>query len=96
MTDTLPRRVVPSSDVLFRELDGEAVMLDLKSERYYGLDEVGTRIWQLVEEHGDVQAVIEQMLLEYEVEEDQLRADLKDLFASLMEAGLIVSESEDA
>jgi len=38
-------RLVAPTDVLMRELDGEAVILDLKSETYFGLDDVGTRIW---------------------------------------------------
>ncbi len=43
-----------SPDVLFRELAGEAVLLDLKSQRYFGLGEVGTRIWQLLDEQGEI------------------------------------------
>jgi hypothetical protein len=38
--------VVPSPEVLVQELEGEAVLLNLASERYFGLDDVGTRIWQ--------------------------------------------------
>ncbi|MDX1687616.1 MAG: PqqD family protein [Candidatus Promineifilaceae bacterium] len=96
MTHSLPRRVIPSSDVLFRELEGEAVMLDLGSERYFGLDEVGARVWQLLDEHHDVDAVVAQMLAEYEVEEEQLRSDLAELIANLAEAGLVTIEDDEA
>lgn len=92
MTHELPKRVIPSSDVLFRELEGEAVMLDLGSERYYGLDEVGARIWQLLEEHHDVETVISEMLAEYDVEEEQLRSDLSVLIENLADAGLVTIE----
>lgn len=89
MTPTLPQSVQLSDDVLFRELDGEAVLLDLQSERYYGLDSVGTRIWQLIAEHNDTTAVIAAMLAEYEVSEEQLTRDLIDLLGRLAEAGLV-------
>lgn len=95
MTHSLPRRVIPAPDVLFRELEGEAVMLDLGSERYYGLDEVGARIWQLLEEHHDVETVITQMLAEYEVDEEQLRRDLAQLIDNLADAGLVTIEDDE-
>lgn len=96
MTHSLPKRVIPSPEVLFRELEGEAVMLDLGSERYYGLDEVGARIWQLLDEHHDVETVVAQVLSEYEVEEEQLRSDLADLIENLVDAGLVTIENDEA
>ena len=89
MAQELPQRVRLSPEVLFRELEGEAVMLDLETERYYGLDETGTRIWQLLDEHGETEAVVAQMLCEYDVAEEQLRNDLVSLLGELAEAGLI-------
>ena len=63
---------MPSPDVLFQGVSGEIVILDLKSESYFGLDEVGARIWQLMQGHGGLQYVFEVMLEEYEVEANQL------------------------
>ena len=95
MTHHLPQRVTLSPEVLFRELDGEAVMLDLETERYYGLDEVGTRIWQLFAEYEETETVISQLVAEYEVEEEQLRQDLAVLLGELAEAGLVCLEDEN-
>ncbi len=78
-----------SPDVLFRELAGEAVLLDLKSQRYFGLDPVGTRIWQLLDERGRTEGVLQAMLDEFEVEEADLRRDIADFLRELEEAGLI-------
>ena len=78
-----------SPDVLFRELVGEAVLLDLKSQRYFGLDEVGTRIWQLLDERRQTEAVLEAMLAEFDVEEGALRRDLAVFLHQLTDAGLI-------
>jgi len=64
-------------------------MLDLNGENYFGLDAVGTRIWQLLQEHSDLQKVYDTMLEEYDVEGEQLEKDLDEIITNLAEAGLI-------
>jgi len=83
-----------SSEVLTQELDGETVILDLKSESYFGLDEVGTRIWQLLQEQKDLQTITANMLDEYDVEEKQLEEDIQTLISQLDKAGLITLSSD--
>jgi hypothetical protein len=77
-------------NVLFRELDGEAVILSLDSERYYGLDEVGTRMWQLLTEHQAIPPAYAALLEEYDVAEAQLRHDLLELVQKLADEKLLV------
>jgi predicted RND superfamily exporter protein len=79
-------------DVVFRILGDEAVILNLSSGVYFGLDDVGTRMWQLMSEHGSTDKVIELLLEEYEVEETQLRADLEKLIQQLSEKGLVKTD----
>jgi hypothetical protein len=88
MSPTLDDRIVTSEDVLFRELDTEAVVLNLKTGIYYGLNPIGTRAWQLVAEHGTLARVLEVMLDEYDVERGVLEKDLLDLTRQLSDAGL--------
>ena len=78
-----------SKDVLFQEVSGETVLLDLASEQYFGLDEVGTRVWQLLNEGQSLDAMLEVLLGEYEVERERLVADVRALLASLIEKGLV-------
>ena len=78
-----------SRDVLFQEVGGETVLLDLASEQYFGLDEVGTRIWQLLNEGLGQGAMVDVLLDEYEVERARLETDVRELIGSLLEAGLI-------
>ena len=56
MMDLATRVTIPET-VLFRDLDGEAVLLDTVSGRYFGLNEVGTRMWALLQFHGEIEAV---------------------------------------
>lgn len=91
MTDLTTRVIVPES-VLFRDLDGEAVLLETGSGRYYGLNEVGTRMWILLQSHREIGAVCRALLAEYDVPEDRLRADLENLVATLAARGLVKVE----
>ncbi len=86
-------RATPSQQVLFRELDGESVLLDLRSQKYFGLDEVGTRIWQLLDELRDVEAVQAALLDEFEVAPERLRRDLRSLLDQLAADQLIELET---
>jgi hypothetical protein len=83
-----------SSEVLTQEVGGETVILDLKSETYFGLDEVGTRIWQLLVEQEDMQTITATMLNEYDVEEDQVEKDIQNLLTQLDKAGLVHLNSD--
>ncbi len=85
--------VITSPEVLFQELDNETVLLNLATEQYHGLDETGTRIWQLLTQHGGVEPVVTQMLAEYDVSEAQLRQDVAHLIEELAEAGLVNVET---
>jgi coenzyme PQQ synthesis protein D (PqqD) len=89
MTSSLDTNVSVSPEVLLQEIDGEAVLLDLKSECYFGLNLVGTRIWRLLERGGDLRAVHAALLDEFEVESDRLKHDIEDLVSQLADAGLV-------
>lgn len=81
--------LAPSAEVLHQELEGETVLLDLNSERYFGLDESGTRIWALLLELERPETVVERMMQEFDVDEERLRADVAELLSRLLDGGLI-------
>jgi len=78
-----------SDEVLFQEVSGEAVLLDLKSEQYFGLDKVGTHVWQLLNQNLPEESIIEQLLQRYEVDRPTLENDVGQLLAQLEKAGLV-------
>ncbi len=78
-----------SKDVLAQEISGETVLLDLASESYFGLDAVGTRVWQLLNEGQGQSAMVDTLLEEYEVERETLERDISELLDRLSGAGLI-------
>ena len=81
-------RVRIPDDVLVSELDGESVLLNLRSESYFGLDEMGTRIWELLKSEP-IQRVYESLLADYDVDPEMLRLDLTELLDNLVQQGLV-------
>ena len=86
---TLTSRVRVNDDVLFQELQGEAVLLNLKSGVYFGLDPVGTRIWQLFADHELLAEIAQTIVTEYDVAEGRCSADLLKLVGDLEQQGLV-------
>jgi hypothetical protein len=83
-------------DVVSRELDGELVVTSLSMGGFLRLDEVGRRIWTLLEEGHDTDAIIAALTREFEVEPAACRADLESFFDDLAERGLLLWRREDA
>ena len=74
---------------MFRELDGEAVLLNLESGKYYGLDPVGSRIWQFVQQTPLLRSVWQSMQGEFDAPADTLHTDLLTFIDELSGEGLI-------
>ena len=89
------RHLAPSTEVLSQTVDEDAVLLDLRSEQYFSLNPVGRRVWELLQEDGDLHKIRDRLLQEYRVDAADLERDLDDLAARLLAAGL-VKETEGA
>ena len=76
-------------DVLLNELNGEAVLLNLSNESYYGLDEIGTVFWHKIVEMETLEEAFSSLLDEYDVAPEQLHQDMEALIQNLVLHGLI-------
>lgn len=87
----LSDRVAPAADVVAREVAGETVLLDLASGTYFGLNEVGSRIWQWLEEEASTTLgeVSERLQQEYSVSADVAQGDVLALARALLDHGLL-------
>jgi hypothetical protein len=94
MTVSLSDRVRVPQAVLVSGLQQESVLLNLDSERYFGLDDVGTRMFSVLSSSDSVEAAFQVLLEEYEVEPDALKADLLSLADNLIEQGLLEVSNE--
>ncbi|OLE22619.1 MAG: thymidylate synthase [Cyanobacteria bacterium 13_1_40CM_2_61_4] len=81
--------VVATKDQVSSDLAGEAVVLSLRTAMYYGLDQVGARIWELVREPTRVADIRDAIASEYDVELERCERDVLDLLRQLATEGLI-------
>jgi hypothetical protein len=89
MNNTQPARVEIGDSVLYQTLQNEIVLLNIATQRYYGLNAVGARMWELLIELRDVSSVAERLEANYEVDSAGLRADLEHLIGDLLRNGLL-------
>jgi len=89
---TLDQRASWSDNVLMQEVGGEAVLLDMASEKYFGLDPVGTRIWALLAGTPTLREIHATLCEEFDAEPDRIGHDLLALARQLHEAGLVKLE----
>ena len=89
MSTPLPAHVTLLPDALSQEMEGETVFLCLGSGQFYGLDDIGSRMLQVLQDSDSVEGAVAQLLEQFEVDEDRLRADLARFIDRLEEAGLI-------
>jgi hypothetical protein len=85
----LHSNVVASSNQVSSDLAGEVVILNMANGSYYGLDEVGARIWKLLQQPCSPQAISEVLLDEYDVGPDECRRDVLELVRQLADEGLV-------
>ena len=88
--------ITQTKEQVYSQIDGESVILNLKSGEYYGLNSVGARIWELIQEPKAVNEVQNLILAEYEVELEQCQNDRVALLQELAEAKLIDITDEKA
>ncbi len=79
-----------ASDVLFRAVEDEAVLLHVPSGTYYGLNTTGILLWEAVQNKQPLLSVVDSILSEYEVERSQVLNDLQTLLQDLLNSGLLV------
>lgn len=90
---TLTQRFTRSPEVLSQAVGDEAVLLDLGSEKYFGLNPVGRRIWELLGDHPELVEVHRQLCAEFDAPPEQIECDLLALVGTLRAAGLLVEQA---
>lgn len=86
--------VLVSPDQVSTELGSETVILGVEAGRYFGLNEVGARIWALVQAPQRVEAICAAIMDEYDVTLAECSRDVIELLEELAAKGLIHVQSE--
>ena len=75
-------------------MQGESVLLDLATETYFGLDDVGSRMWVALTTTSSIESACDLLAGEYDVDHERLEADLRAFTQKLVEAGLLRVSNE--
>ena len=92
MSLSLDDALTIAPDVMFRNLNDEAVLLDLKNGTYFGLNDVGARAWELILEHGRLSRVLDLLLHEFDADRQAVERDLLSLASQLVARQLAVAK----
>jgi hypothetical protein len=82
-------RLSVPAHVISRSVGDEAVLLDLQSGLYFGVDPVGRRIWELAAGGSSLGEIVEAILAEFDVERPAAEADVLAFVSLLVERGLL-------
>jgi hypothetical protein len=80
----------PHPDVVWRRVDEEAVLVNLKTNRIYSLNPTGARLWELISAGNDREAAEAALIEEFDVEEGELRNEVAAVLEELVQEGLIL------
>lgn len=81
--------VKASQEQVFADVEGETILLNLSTGKYFSLNPVGSSIWELVQQPISIEQITDGIMEEYEVEKEHCRADVIRLIGKLLDAGLI-------
>ncbi len=79
-----------SPDLLFTEVNGDLVMLSIRTNKYYGTHVVGGRIWALIEQPTGVQAVCDQLLTEFDIDAETCQTETLTFLTRLAKEDLLI------
>ena len=91
MSDTVFYR---KEGLITADMDGETVMMDIETGKYYNLGRTGGDIWKLLENHHTVDRIVDEMMEIYDVERAECEKETKSFLTQLIDAGLTFTEEK--
>jgi len=86
--------IVATKQQVSCQLGEEAAILNMKNSVYYGLDPVGARVWQLLQQPRSLGEIRDAIVEEYDVTPERAESDLRDLLEKLLSEGLVELTSD--
>lgn len=91
---TINSLVQRNPKLIANQMDGEIVMMSIDNGEYYGLDETGSRIWELLESPVSVQKLLDTLLEEFEVDQEECKNDTLEFLNDLLDKNLLLVKDE--
>jgi hypothetical protein len=91
----LSSRVCRNPEMVSGNMDGETVMMSIVRGEYFGLDLIGSRIWEMIKQPVTIEALIEQLLTEYEIDRETCSRDVLDFLEQIQDKGLLLCSDQN-
>ncbi len=91
----LASTVERNPELISSEMDGETVMMSIENGKYYGIDKIGTRIWELLENSHEISELCVVLLEEFEVDRKQCESDVLTFLNDLLKENIITVKNEN-
>jgi hypothetical protein len=88
---SMATRLARNPELLSTDMDGETVMMSIEQGAYYGINSIGSRVWELLQEPLTLEAICEVIINEYEVEPAQCREDMLEFVGEMLVNNLVVT-----
>jgi hypothetical protein len=88
-TEALHMRFSRSKDQVFTDLNGEVVLLNVKTGKYFNLNPIGSVIWQMIAEPTSLSSIVSAITAEYDVDPQRCEQDVRNLLHKMQLVGLI-------
>ena len=81
--------IVRNNDIVFSDIDGDVIMMSIQKGKYYSMEEIGSRIWELIKDDMEVSTLCKVLCEEYNIEKEQCKIDVLKFLNDLAEENLI-------
>ena len=88
--------ITQKQGLVVSEIDGETVMMSVERGNYYGMDLIGSRIWEIVKEPQSLNDIVKHLTKEYNVSKDQCEKDVIEYLIKLSEENIIEITNKDS
>lgn len=82
--------ILRNPEIMHNDIDGEAVMMSIEQNSFYGIDEIGTQIWNFLENPTTPEKIITEMMQHYNVEREKCESDLMNFLNEILNNKLIL------
>ncbi len=86
--------IIINPEIIFNIIDGEVVIMSIAKNNFYGIDEIGSHIWELLKKPKSVEEIITIMEQNYEVDRTTCQKDVIEFLEEILAQGLIICDPE--
>jgi hypothetical protein len=89
MAITIDSLIIRRDDIPTASIDGEVGMMNVEKGKYFSLDAIGSKIWELLKSEKNIKQIVIELVKEYDVDFDTCSNDVLELVKRFVDEGLV-------